>query len=710
MSSDKSCLARGLSIGVLFVLLSVSILGATMVAGRGHEPSLEEYEERFMDAIDDDYAWSVTETLTNGGRVVTGSEKAYETALWIKDQMITECGLAEENVYLEAFPVVSAVVDEEAAGFSIGFTSLDVRGDGDWVSVPAVQCHEGDGTGPDGVTSEIVDVGEGKLKDFMKYGPDGVRDKIVLFTRTELLFYGTPVLHQAANLGAVAAICHFPKTPDDDLKIDVSDEILPLVYITDNDAAAIRSMLENGPVEAKVVVDNDWTEEPTLTAHNVIGMIPGEVYPNEFVYVGAHFDHWFTSAADDNSGIGSLLSMAKAVVDSGLRPTRTLVFCAFDAEEMGAWADTWYDWCVGSYSHIVETLDGDVLNPELPGKIVAMFNMDVIATKNTIIYVETTPELTRFVRKAAFDSGLLGLGLPTYIYWPPSSFDDWPFYMAGVPCTEIFWWGEEYDKIYHTTGDTLDTVDPYYLRINTVFNGLMLLRMSEAALLPYNLPENVEAIELGLDTLSMLDPASADNTDLSIVLDGLDAYETELVRLERLISRGQVDAELLNKKMMEAAVVLNPVMFDWDITAWIPGWTGISIFDNPANDLACMKTAISALQSGDPETALDALADVATMRWGRFVDYETYYSVLGAVYYVQPDHLLWGEGFLPPLSDVHKEYFSVASTVGGTGVDYSAEIDALSEKIDILYEEIDILGAELGLALHDAADILSEVR
>jgi hypothetical protein len=52
------------------------------------------------------------------------------------------------------------------------------------------------------------------------------------------------------------------------------------------------------------------------------------------------------------------------------------------------------------------------------------------------------------------------------------------------------------------------------------------------------------------------------------------------------------------------------LMFDWDITAWISGWTSISIFDNPANDLSCMKTAIAALEADASETALDALSEV----------------------------------------------------------------------------------------------------
>ncbi len=693
---------------IVLGMMAVSAFAPSLAIAKGPPAKYTDFEKAFIDAIDDEYAFEVTETLTYGGRVVTGTEKALDTARWIESQMIDECGLAPENVWIEDFPVVSVRLDETTAGDSIGYTSLNVLEGTQWVDIPAVQCHKGDGTGPEGIEAEIVDVGEGKLNDFRKLGEDGVKGKIVLFSRTDLMFYCNPVLYQAANLGAIGAICHFPIVPDDALKIDVSDAVLPMVYISNNDAADIRGLLAEGPVTARLIVDNDWTEEPVLSGHNVIGVIRGAEHPDEFVYLGAHFDHWFTSAADDNSGVGSLLAIAKAITESGLKPSRSIVFAAFDAEEMGGWADTWYDWTIGSFSHIVQTLDGSVLNPDLPGRIVAMFNMDVIATKNTIVYIESTPDVTKFVRKAAFDSGLLDLGVQTYIYWPPSSFDDWPFYMAGVPCTEIFWWGPEYDRVYHTTADTVETIDPLYLHVNIVFNGLLAIRMSEADVLPYDLPENIEAIQLGVDVMYALDPAAATETDLSVLTMGLESYTAEVEELTALVESGRYDADLVNSKMMEAAVALNPIMFDWDLTSWIPGWTGVSIFDNPANDLSCMKSAVAALATGDGEAALDSLADVATMRWGRFVDYDTYYDVLGHIYYVQDDHLLWGAGFLPPISDVHREYYSIINKLADGVTDFSDEISAIVQKVAALYANIDVLADELGSALLDAAAILSE--
>jgi len=457
-------------------------------------------------------------------------------------------------------------------------------------------------------------------------------------------------------------------------------------------------------------VDNDYNEELLSTGHNVIGMIKGSELPEEYVYVGAHYDHWFTSAADDNAGIGSLLSMAKAITVSGMQPKRSIVFTVFDSEELGGWQDTWYDWCMGSYSHIVETLTGEKLNAERVGKIVAMFNMDVIGTEGAIVYVESTPDLTKFAKKAAFDSGLIATAPMTYVYWPPSSYDDWPFYMAGVPCTETAWWGEAYDKLYHTTGDTMLSLNPSYVKVNTVFNGLMAVRMAQATVLPYNLVENTEVVQGGIELLHSMDPNAATAVDLSMLEDSLAAYTSEVERVSTLMDKKNVDANLINTKMMESAVPLNPMMFDWDLTAWIPGWTGIFVFDNPANDLYYMNGAISALQSGDGEKALDLLTDVTTMGWGRFVDYQAYLTVMDYIYYVPDDHLLWGEGFLPPHSDVHEEYFSIMEKVESGSIDFSAEIASLEQLVTDLYGDISVIADELATALYAAAGVLSEIE
>lgn len=77
---------------------------------------------------------------------------------------------------------------------------------------------------------------------------------------------------------------------------------------------------------------------------NVIGMIEGsdEVLRDELIVIGAHYDHLgivkgeIYNGADDNaSGTAALIEVARAVINSGMGVKRTVVFVAFDAEEIG---------------------------------------------------------------------------------------------------------------------------------------------------------------------------------------------------------------------------------------------------------------------------------------------------------------------------------------------------------------------------------------
>jgi len=78
-----------------------------------------------------------------------------------------------------------------------------------------------------------------------------------------------------------------------------------------------------------------------INVRNVVAMIEGE-NPNEYVAVGAHLDHMgidngkIWNGADDNaSGAVAVMTIAKAFAASGVKPKRTIVFCAWTAEEVG---------------------------------------------------------------------------------------------------------------------------------------------------------------------------------------------------------------------------------------------------------------------------------------------------------------------------------------------------------------------------------------
>ena len=221
---------------------------------------------------------------------------------------------------------------------------------------PTKQAYKGAGTGPDGITAPLVDVGYGRYEDFEKAGD--ISGKIVLLHRADPMFYGGPSLAEAKERGAVGALMDYPLTDPEILKTDEIAEFIPTLYIRQIEWNQLAADLAAGKkLEVKLVVDNEVGDFPL--AHNVVGQITGSVYPDEYVYLACHFDHWMTSAADDGAGVGSMFAIAKAVKEmqaEGWQPQRTLVFIAFDSEELGGPPDTWYDWCLGSFSHIVGQL------------------------------------------------------------------------------------------------------------------------------------------------------------------------------------------------------------------------------------------------------------------------------------------------------------------------------------------------------------------
>jgi N-acetylated-alpha-linked acidic dipeptidase len=87
---------------------------------------------------------------------------------------------------------------------------------------------------------------------------------------------------------------------------------------------------------------------------NVIGVLPGERYPDEMVIVGCHHDAWGFGASDPTSGAIAMLEVARIVGDmarQGQRPARTLVFAAWGAEEFGIIGST--EWVEGNLERLV---------------------------------------------------------------------------------------------------------------------------------------------------------------------------------------------------------------------------------------------------------------------------------------------------------------------------------------------------------------------
>lgn len=71
--------------------------------------------------------------------------------------------------------------------------------------------------------------------------------------------------------------------------------------------------------------------------HNVIGVIRGTKYPDEYVMLGGHLDSYDagTGGVDDGSGITPQMEAARLIMTAGGKPERTILVCLWAAEEFG---------------------------------------------------------------------------------------------------------------------------------------------------------------------------------------------------------------------------------------------------------------------------------------------------------------------------------------------------------------------------------------
>ena len=105
-------------------------------------------------------------------------------------------------------------------------------------------------------------------------------------------------------------------------------------------ALPLTYRLGPGPATVHLVVISDWNLKPV---YDVIGRIPGAQAPDEWVVRGNHHDGWVFGAWDPLSGAVAELAEAKAIgalLKSGWRPARTLIYASWDGEEPGLLGST----------------------------------------------------------------------------------------------------------------------------------------------------------------------------------------------------------------------------------------------------------------------------------------------------------------------------------------------------------------------------------
>ena len=243
-----------------------------------------------------------------------------------------------------------------------------------------------------------------------------------------------------------------------DMRFD-SLPMVPDIKLDEHQYALIAQMArERRYFELEFDIRNHFRLGP-VKYHNVIGILPGTEFPNEYVIVGGHLDAFDvgTGGIDDGSGASVTIEAARMIMRAGVRPKRTILFILFAGEEFGLY---------GSKSWIER-------NEDKLSKISNMFNRD---GGPTVPVGMSVPDAMR----ADFETICAPLGEinPDFPFTlserktserpeEPWGTDSGPFAVRGVPtlgfdCRDTKGYNFDYGEIWHTERDLYTKSIPEY--------------------------------------------------------------------------------------------------------------------------------------------------------------------------------------------------------------------------------------------------------
>jgi len=211
--------------------------------------------------------------------------------------------------------------------------------------------------------------------------------------------------------------------------------------------------------------------------HNVIGIIRGSKYPDEYVMCGGHLDSYDvgTGAVDCGTGVAPTLEAARLIAMSGAKPERTLLFCLWAGEEFGLWgSDFWVRSNIDKLGKISNYFNRDG-GPTVANGITVPEAMYADFKKVCEPLDSINPDFTFKLRKR--------VGNPRPRPTVASGSDHAYFAINGVPAisfdnSDPKGHDFNYSEIWHTERDTYNISIPEYMNHTSVVTAIVMYNLS----------------------------------------------------------------------------------------------------------------------------------------------------------------------------------------------------------------------------------------
>lgn len=451
--------------------------------------SMADEVKAFYEAVDTQYGYDLAHELAYSeelsdflGWRSAGSDSEHKTADYLVDQF--------KEIGIDDVEKVATDCDK----FQFNSSSLKLKGTDIELTPASYQVNGTDGD----LTAEMVDVGTGFEADYE--GLD-VKDKIVLAhvdQSNEAWIDG--YARQAHEKGAAAIVTwadsgYGEASPD---TVNVQDvccsDLLPITAISANEAAEVIKALEAGNTECTLNVDAEMVPDGGTT-YNVVGKIPGKS-DDQKIIISGHYDKYWYGFQDDCAAVALVLTIAKAMKDSGYQPENDIEFICHGAEEWGD-TDSMYDWTTGAWGMAAHKDYGD--------DVLAMINCELPAFRNENgLQIVSVPEFNTLIAKL-YDSGLIITNGDVAFTKDPvktTTMEDGISYREfGVPYLLNGFEGSDFmSQRYHTIADDESTYDEDTFKTNIDWYGAYAIYIDTEPALELDLEQTVNELEANLNS------------------------------------------------------------------------------------------------------------------------------------------------------------------------------------------------------------------
>jgi len=323
-----------------------------------------------------------------------------------------------------------------------------------------------------------------------------------------------------------------------------------------------------GPVRVRIKAE---TELDVMPIRNIVTLIEGSQFPDQWILLGNHHDAHMFGGGDPNSGTAVQLEFSRILgswIKQGWRPQRSILINSWCAEEYGL---------IGSTEWVEEHADA------VRKKVVVNFNMDsAIFNIDTPLFITASPTIIPLIQQTVTGLRDPRSGRPFADVWLeqqyeysnwfssigygwqimprekpytkpkidpfPGMDDNMPFYYhLVVPGTDMFY-GTDYGMYhsvyenYHWIAEHMDPKFEYH-KLMTMILGLLALRVAEDDYIPFDYVNYARYVEKTLKRLEQRLP---------------DDFRTEFIGLKGLCREWIDTAGRVQTRLMQSPTLDTP--------------------------------------------------------------------------------------------------------------------------------------------------------